>query len=228
MIRFHVVTLFENLCSGYISDSILYRAIESKKIKVDFYNPRLFVKGKYKKKWPDGNISRIVDDKPYGGGPGMVLRAEPIIDCVLSIQKKIAKRKNTKIKVIITSAGGSVFDTPYAKTTAKKYTDIIFICGRYEGIDERVTAVLKAENVSIGDYVLTGGELPALVMLDCISRQVPGVLGKYESLEEERISSHSVYTRPDTIVYNKKKYSVPKVLLDGNHKEIELWKTTQE
>jgi tRNA (guanine37-N1)-methyltransferase len=106
----------------------------------------------------------------------------------------------------------------------KKYTDIIFICGRYEGIDARIDKIFKTENISIGDYVLTGGELPAMVLIDSISRQIKGVLGKFESLEEERISSSEVYTRPEVLKYKNKNYKVPKVLLSGNHKEIEEWK----
>jgi tRNA (guanine37-N1)-methyltransferase len=224
MIRFHIVTLFPNLIENYFSDSILSKAIKQKKIKVSFYNPRKFVKGKYKKVWPDGNISLMVDDRPYGGGPGMVLRAEPLIDAVLHIKKNINKRKSTKTKIIITSAGGKKFDTVYSKNVVKKFTDIILICGRYEGIDERVCDILKAENISIGDYILTGGELASLIIVDSMSRQVSGVLGKFESLEEERVSSHKVYTRPEIIVFKNKKYKVPKVLLNGNHKEIEKWK----
>lgn len=222
--HFHIISLFPEMFDSYTSLSILARAIKNKKIKISLYNPRKFVKGKYKKVWPDGNISQIVDDRPYGGGPGMVIRACPIIDSALFIIKKINRRKNTKIKVIITSAGGKSFNTSYAKSVAKKFTDIIIICGRYEGIDERVRDVLSAENISIGDYILTGGELASLVMVDCISRQVEGVLGNIESKEEERVSAHKVYTRPEVIKYNNKKYKVPKVLILGNHNDIEKWK----
>ena len=129
-----------------------------------------------------------------------------------------------KTKIILFSPSGKKFTTEYAKQSAKKYTDIILISGRYEGIDARVQKILKAEEISIGDYVLTGGELPAMVLIDSISRQIPGVLGKYESLEEERVSSSEVYTRPEVLKYKNKNYKVPKVLLSGNHKLIEEWK----
>ncbi|MBP7804874.1 MAG: tRNA (guanosine(37)-N1)-methyltransferase TrmD [Candidatus Pacebacteria bacterium] len=223
--HFHVVTLFPEAFDSYLKESIIGRAITEKKISVSFVNPRLFVTGKkYKRVWPDGNVSQIVDDRPYGGGPGMIIRAEPVLAAVESISKKIARRKNAKVKIINFAPGGKKFTTSYAKAAAKKYTDIIFLCGRYEGIDARVTKILKAEEISIGDYVLTGGELPAMVLIDSMARQIPGVLGKFESLEEERISSGEFYTRPEILEHKGKKYRVPKVLLSGDHKKIEEWK----
>lgn len=222
--NFHVITLFPESFDSYLNESIVGRAIKEKKIKVSFVNPRKFVTGKYKKVWPDGNVSQIVDDRPFGGGPGMVIRAEPVLKAVESITKKIAKRKNTKVKIVNFSPSGEKFTTAYAKNSAKKYTDIILICGRYEGIDARVSKILKAEEISVGDYVLTGGELPAMILIDCISRQINGVLGKHESLEEERVSSSEFYTRPEVLEYKGKKYKVPPVLLSGNHKDIEEWK----
>lgn len=222
--NFHVITLFPEMFESYLGESILARAIKEKKIKVNFVNPRAFVKGKYKKVWPDGNVSLQIDDRPYGGGPGMVMRAEPIILSVESIVKKIEKKKNNKIKIINFVPSAKKFDTKYAKQAVKKYTDIILICGRYEGIDSRINKVLKTEQISVGDFVLTGGELPAMILIDSISRQVQGVLGKHESLEEERISSSEIYTRPEEIEHKGKKYRVPKVLLSGNHKQIEEWK----
>lgn len=225
--HFHVVTLFPEMFDSYLSESILARAIREKKIKVSFVNPRKFVTGKYKKVWPDGNVSLQVDDRPYGGGPGMIIRPEPVLKAVESILKKVAKKKDQKVKIIHFAPGGKKFNTAYAKTAAKKYTDIIMISGRYEGIDARVKKILKAEDVSIGDYVLTGGEVPAMVLIDSISRQVPGVLGKYESLEEERISSGEFYTRPEILEHNGKKYRVPKILLSGDHKKIEEWKQSR-
>jgi tRNA (guanine37-N1)-methyltransferase len=229
MIRFHIVTLFPNLCEPYLMDSILARAIKQKKLAVSFYNPREFVKGKYRKVWPDGNVQKIVDDRPYGGGPGMVIRAEPVIDCVDSILKKIAQREarskvksqKSKVKIILLGPHGTMFTTTFAKTATKKYTDIILLSGRYEGIDVRVKQIFKAEEVSIGDYVLTGGELPALVMIDCMARQVEGVLGNFDSREEERASSNEFYTRPEVLEYKGKKYKVPEVFISGNHKKIE-------
>ena len=142
--HFHILTIFPNLCRPYIEDSILARAIKNKKIKVDFYNPRDFVIGKYKKVWPDGNVSKIVDDKPYGGGPGMLLRAEPFISCLDKILNKINKKKKSKIKIIILGPRGKIFNTEYAKDLKeKKWTDIIILSGRYEGIDSRVAKFLK-------------------------------------------------------------------------------------
>ncbi len=229
--RFHIVTLFPESFDSYLKESIIGRAIAEKRISVSFVNPRAFVTGKYKKVWPDGNVSMIVDDRPFGGGPGMIIRAEPVLRAVESIAKKIAKRPKAKVKVINFAPSGKKFTTEYAKVSAKKYTDIIMLCGRYEGIDARVAKILKAEDISIGDYVLTGGELPAMVLIDSISRQVPGVLGKLESLEEERISSSEFYTRPEVLEWpipkkgvKSKKYSVPSVLLSGDHKKIEEWK----
>lgn len=170
---------------------------------------------------------RRVDDRPYGGGPGMVLRPE----LFLKAFSKIKIKNKNKTKIILFSTAGKKFTTMYAKQTAQKFTDVILISGRYEGIDARVGKILKAEEISIGDYVLTGGELPAMVLIDSISRQIPGVLGKYESLEEERISSSEVYTRPEVLKYTPlgggkkpKIYKVPKVLLSGNHKKINEWK----
>ena len=162
---------------SYLKESILGRAIQAKKISIKFYNPMDFCEPK-----------KRVDDRPYGGGPGMVLRSEPFLKALEAALRKL-KVKSVKLKVINFSPSGKKFTTSYAKESAHKYTDLIFICGRYEGLDARVEKIiknwkLKIENLSIGDYVLTGGELPAMVLIDSISRQTPGVLGKYESLEE--------------------------------------------
>ena len=209
---------------SYLNESILGRAIKQKKIFVSFINPRKFVTGKYKKVWPDGNVSLQVDDRPYAGGPGMVMRAEPIIKAVESITKKILKKKNSKILTINFIPSSEKFTTTSAKNISKKYTDIILICGRYEGIDARVDKILKTKKFSIGDYVLTGGEIPAMVLIDSISRQVNGVLGNFNSREEERISTSEIYTRPEILIHNNKKYKVPSVLLSGHQKNIEEWK----
>lgn len=209
---------------SYLKESILGRAIKEKKISVSFLNPRQFVSGKYKKVWPDGNVSLQVDERPYAGGPGMVMMAEPIIKAVDQVLKKISKKKNSKTLTINFVPTAEKFNTKIAKNISKKYTDIIMICGRYEGIDARVDKILKTKKFSIGDYVLTGGEIPAMVLVDSISRQIKGVLGNFDSREEERISSSEVYTRPEVLIFNKKKYKVPKVLLSGDHKKINLWK----
>ncbi len=212
---------------SYLGESILGRAIKQKKIRVSFVNPRTFATGKYRKVWPDGNVSQQIDERPYAGGPGMVMMAEPIIKAVGQIYKKISKKKKTKILTINFIPTALKFTTKSAKQISKKYTDIILICGRYEGIDARVDKILKTKKFSIGDYVLTGGEIPAMVLIDSISRQVEGVLGNFDSREEERTSSSEVYTRPEKLVYKGKAYKVPKVLLSGDHKKIESWKKDQ-
>jgi tRNA (guanine37-N1)-methyltransferase len=212
--RFHVITIFPDIFDSYINESILGRALKNKLVTIKFYNPRDFVKGSVSNYKP-------VDDKPYGGGPGMVMRVEPMLK---AIEKAVKSIKSKKIKIINFSPSGKKFTTDYAKTAVKKYTDVILICGRYEGIDARVKKIFKAEDISIGDYVLTGGEIPAMAVIDCMARQIKGVLGKFESLEEERVSTSEVYTRPEILKYKNKNYKVPKVLLSGNHKLIEEWK----
>ncbi len=224
--RFHIITIFPEMFDSYLKESILGRAVKDKKISVKFYNPMSFCK-----------LKERVDGRPYGGGPGMVLRPEFFLKAFSKIKiparnaahNAAGGKDKKKTKVIIFSPSGKKFDTAYAKNSAKKYTDIILISGRYEGIDARVQKILKAEEISIGDYVLTGGEIPAMVLIDSISRQVPGVLGTYESLEEERVSSSEVYTRPEVLKYpfgkaQGKNYKVPKILLSGNHKLIDEWK----
>jgi tRNA (guanine37-N1)-methyltransferase len=224
--RFHIITIFPEMFDSYLKESIIGRALKNKLISVRFYNPRDFIKK------PQNNY-RPVDDKPYGGGPGMVMRAEPLLKAVEFIFKKIStpSRKratpqegNKKNLIINFIPSALKFTTASAKILSKKYADIILICGRYEGIDARIDKILKTKKFSIGDYVLTGGELPAMVLIDCISRQIPGVLGKYESLEEERISASEVYTRPEILKYRGKNYKVPKILLSGHRAKIDEWK----
>lgn len=207
--HFHIITLFPDSFDSYIHDSIIGRALKDKKIKVNFYNPRDFTKDKH----------RRVDQKPYGGGPGMVM--EPL-SVIKAVEKAVGKKKD--VKVVMFSASGKEFTNVKARQFAKKYKHIVLICGRYEGIDARVQKVFKAEELSIGNYILTGGELPALVVLDSVSRQIKGVLGSFESLEEERVSATETYTRPELFAYKGKTYRVPKVLLSGHHKHIEDWK----
>lgn len=222
--NFHIITLFPHIFDSYINESILGRAQREKKLKFNFYNPRDFVK-------PTGNQKKNekpylrVDDKPYGGGPGMVMQAEP---CIKAIEKALTKCKNkkSKCKIIFLSPSGKQFDTEYAKGAVKKYTDILIICGRYEGVDSRVKKIFKAEDISVGPFVLTGGELPAMIIAECVARQIEGVLGNFDSLEEERISSSEMYTRPEVLIYKKKKYKVPVVLLSGDHKKIDEWRRT--
>lgn len=213
--RFHIITLFPKAFDSYLNESIIARAIKDKKIKVNFYNPRDFTLDKW----------RRIDQKPYSGGPGMVIQALPVIKAIQkALGGKASKFGKNRVGLVWLSPGGKQFDTTYAKKVVKKYTDIILVSGRYEGIDARVKKIFKMEEISVGPYVLTGGELPAMILIDCISRQVSGILGNFSSLEESRISSHDVYTRPEVIEYKKKKYRVPKVLLSGDHKKIEAWK----
>jgi tRNA (guanine37-N1)-methyltransferase len=221
-LNFHIISLFPDSFDSYIDKSIIGRAIKNKYIKVDFYDPRDFVKPT-KAQSKNENPLLKVDGKPYGGGPGMIIKAEPILKSIEKVFKKKSVIKN-KTLIVFLAPGGKVFDTELANTFSKKYKDIIIICGRYEGIDSRVKKVFKMIDVSVGPWVTTGGELPALVMIDVIARQIDGVLGKIESLEESRVSSGEMYTRPEVLVYKNKKYKVPKVLLSGNHKLIEEYK----
>lgn len=222
--NFHVITLFPEVCEAYTSASILGRAqktekgkgakVRGKKLSVSYYNPRDFATDKHHK----------VDDRPYGGGPGMVMYALPIVKAA---EKAMGRKDRKKVKVLMMSPRGTKFDHAYAKKLAAKYSDVVIISGRYEGIDSRVKKILRAEEVSTGDYVLTGGELPALTIIDAVARHIPGVLGTFESLEDERVSSGEMYTRPEVLEHKKKKYKVPSVLVGGNHSEIERWKEEQ-
>lgn len=206
--NFHVVTLFPEVIDAYTSASILGRAQKDKKIIIKSYQLRDFVTNKWGK----------ADERPYGGGPGMVLQAEPFVRAVEALRKK-----HKKVTVLITAAGGVPLTNAYAKKLTKQ-KDVIILCGRYEGIDARVKKILKAQEVSVGPYILTGGELPALTIIDTTARQIPGVLGKFESLEEARVASHEIYTRPEIFEHKGKKYRVPKVLLSGNHAQMDAWK----
>src|SRR3989344_761712 len=207
--HFHIVTLFPKAFESYLGESILKRAIEDKKIKASFYNPRDFA----------GNKWNRIDRPPYGGGPGLVIEALPVIK---AIEKAKSKARNAKI--IFLSPRGKQFTNEYAYKTAKKYKNIIIICGRYEGIDARVKKIFKMDEVSVGPFVLTGGELPAMLMIDVMARQVPGVLGNVDSIEERRVSSSEIYTRPEVFEYKGKSYRVPKILLSGHRAKIEEWK----
>ncbi|MEX0933639.1 MAG: tRNA (guanosine(37)-N1)-methyltransferase TrmD [Candidatus Paceibacterota bacterium] len=208
MLIFHIITLFPESFS-YLDSSMLARAKKKKKIAVKFYNPRDFTTKRHGK----------VDDKPYGGGPGMVMQAEPILKAV---EKATGRKK--KVKLIILSPDGKAFSGKEAIKLAKNYKNVILIAGHYEGIDERLAKALKVEKVSIGPYTLTGGELPAMVVVDAVAREIAGVLGSAESREHTRIASPEVYTRPEIITFKGKNYKVPKVLLEGNHKKIDEWR----
>lgn len=217
---FHIVTLFPGAFDSYLGESILKRAIEDKKIKVKFYNPRDFA---VNKTGGPKAMTRI-DQKPYGGGPGMVIQALPVAKAI----EKAKKGCKGATKIVFFNPSGKLFDTTYAKTAAKKYKNVIFVCGRYEGIDARVKKMFKMEDISVGPFVLTGGELPAMIMMDSIARQIEGVLGNFDSREEERVSSPDSYTRPEVVEYKGKKFRVPKVLLSGNHKLIDEWRNSRK
>jgi len=206
--------LFPEVIEPYVRASIVGRAQKNKLLSVKTLQLRDFAGNKWNK----------VDDRPCGGGPGMVLRAEPVVRAVESIIKKLVRKKSAKVKVVLTAAGGKPLTNAYARSLVKKYTDIVIVAGRYEGIDARVKKILKADEVSLGEFILTGGEVPALAIIDAAARQIPGVLGKFESLEEGRIASHEVYTRPEVLPWGGKKYRVPKVLLSGHHGNIDEWK----
>lgn len=223
--NFHVITLFPEVMQAYTDASVLGRAqkaekgkrakVRGKKMEVKYYNPRDFTKDKHNR----------VDDKPYGGGPGMVMQAEPVLK---AWEKAVGKKDQKKVKTLIMSPRGKTFDQKTAKKLASAYEHMVLISGRYEGIDHRVKKILKAEEVSVGDYVLTGGELPALTIIDAVARHIPGVLGSNESLEDERAASGELYTRPEVLEWKKKKHTVPKVLVGGNHKEIETWRRRKD
>lgn len=210
---FHVITLFPEIIETYAGASIVGRAQKAKLLKVKAYQLRDTAGNKWGK----------VDERPYGGGPGMVLRAEPVIKAVKKISTTIYRSTRKRPKILITSAGGKQLTNAYAKALAR-HKDVVIICGRYEGIDARAKKVLKAEEVSVGPYILTGGELPALTIIDTTARQIKGVLGKFESLEEGRVASHDVYTRPEVLTLQGKAYRVPKVLLSGHHAKKNEWK----
>ncbi|MDP2648743.1 MAG: tRNA (guanosine(37)-N1)-methyltransferase TrmD [bacterium] len=208
MIHFHIITLFPESVEPYLMSSIIGRAIATKKIEVTFYDPKDFTLDSYGR----------VDRRPYGGGPGMVLEPDAVLRAA---QKAIGRKKG--VEKIFFATDGVQFDEQAAKRLAKK-KHILFICGHYEGVDARVQKILKAKKVSMGPYVLTGGELPSATVIDAVSRFVPGVLGKAESLEDSRVSSPEVYTRPEVLDWKGKSHRVPKVLLTGHHAKIEEWK----
>ena len=207
--RFDIITIFPGMIEPYMNESIIKRAREKKLVDICVHDLRSFAEGKHSK----------VDDRPFGGGPGMVLKAEPLVRALDSIPK--AK----KHLIILFSAGGTQFDAGASILWAKKYDQIIMIAGRYEGVDDRIRKVFKIKEISVGPYVLTGGELPAMIVADAVSRHISGVLGKEESLEETRFGvGVPTFTRPDVFGWKGKKYRVPKELLSGDHKKIDEWR----
>ena len=209
--QFDILTIFPDIVESYAHESILGRAQKKKLIKITAHDLRDWAHGKH----------RSVDDTPYGGGPGMVMRADVIARAV----KDLSKTKKKKTRVILFSAAGKLFTQRDATRYAKKYGCLIMICGRYEGVDERVAKYVADEEISIGDYVLSGGELPALVVTEAVARLIPGVLGKKESEESKRLGVGVLqYTRPEEIIIGGKKPQVPDVLISGHHAEIERWR----
>lgn len=209
--RFDVITLFPDMILDYCSQSIIGRAIESRIIYINTVNPREYTEDKHKK----------VDDTPYGGGAGMVLMAQPYVDAYESVPKF------EKTKTIMLSPQGQPLNDKKVNELAQ-YEQLILLCGHYEGFDERIRDIIQPEEISIGDFVLTGGELPALCLIDSVSRKVDGTLGKIESAEDDSFSNglleYPHYTRPREY----RGFKVPEVLLNGNHAEIEKYRYEQQ
>ncbi len=239
--QFDIITIFPKIFESYFSESIIKRAQEKKIVKINIHNLRDYTTDKHK----------TVDDTPYGGGAGMVLKVEPIYAATRRVKSSAFVPKRTsagkqksrlrQTRVILLSAKGKKFDQKMARKFSK-LDQIVLICGRYEGVDERVAKYIADEEISIGDYVLTGGELPAMIIVDVVARLVPGVIAE-DSLKEESFSirkervksdfkilpqgtkfkisrEYPQYTRPAVF----KDWRVPKVLLSGNHKKIEEWR----
>ncbi len=213
---FHIITIFPEIFNSYFNESILGRAQKNKIIKIKIHNLR---------KWTDDK-HKTVDDSPYGGGAGMIMKIEPLYKAIKEIK---GKKKN--IKTYLLSAKGKTWNQSRAKKFTKE-KEIILICGRYEGVDERILKFIDGE-ISIGDYILTGGEIGAMAIVDSITRLLPGVLGNKKSAEDESHSQKDVleyphYTRPEVFKANGKKYVVPKVLLSGDHKKIAEWRKNKK
>ena len=215
MIRFDILTLFPELVSGILGESIIGRAQKAGFVSVFAHNIRDFANNKHRK----------VDDTPYGGGFGMLMMAPPVYDCYEAVKNEVkcALGDNIRSKVIYMSPQGSVLTQKKAEELAQ-YDNLIILCGHHEGIDSRVLEEIVDEEISIGDYVLTGGELPACVLIDCVSRLREGVLADKKCYEDESISSglleYPQYTRP----YEFHGKKVPDVLISGNHAEIDKWR----
>ncbi|MEK7094699.1 MAG: tRNA (guanosine(37)-N1)-methyltransferase TrmD [Patescibacteria group bacterium] len=208
--RIDILTIFPEIVSPYLEASILGRAKKAG-VKLSAVNLRDFARDKHS----------TTDDTPYGGGPGMVMLVEPIDRAVRALKSRGRKKK---VRVILTSASGKIFTQADARRLSK-YDHLIFIAGRYEGVDERVEEHIADESLSIGNYVLTGGELPALVMTDAVVRLQKGVLGNAETLSDESHNTEGVLEYPQ---YSKpakyRKWDVPKILLSGDHKKINEWR----
>jgi len=218
MMQFDIVTIFPSIFDSYLDESLIKKAREKKLIKISVHDLRKWAKGRHKP----------VDDKPFGGGMGMVLKIEPVYKALKSLRKK-----GKKCRVIFFSPRGKAFSQKKAYLYSK-YDQVIMVCGRYEGIDERAEKHLADEVVSIGEYDLMGGEIPAMAVLEAVSRLIPGVIGKKELLKErvtkrKGFLEYPQYTRPEVFEPEKgKKWKVPEVLLSGNHKEIRKWREAEQ
>ncbi len=211
--RCDVITLFPEMIAPVVGSSILKRAQEKGLLDVQIHNLRDYTLDKHK----------VADDVPYGGGAGMVMKAEPVLRAVEEIQAG-HEQKGEKIRLLLPSPKGKPFTQAYARELAQEPRPLVMLCGHYEGIDERVRLALQPEEISVGDYVLTGGELAALILIDASARLIPGVLGDPESIVEESFSESLLeyphYTRPAEV----RGMAVPEVLLSGHHEAIRLWR----
>lgn len=228
--RFDIITIFPKLFDSFLNESLIKKSVEKKLNAFFVHDLRKWAEGKHKK----------VDDRPFGGGAGMVLMAEPIIKAVTEIKKQEYKNTEKKEKtrktkkegglVILLSPAGKQFDQKMAEKFSK-YNQLIFVCGRYEGIDARVEKFID-EKVSIGPYVLNGGEVASMVIMEAVARLRPGFLGNRESLKEESHNNNKKeypqYTRPEVLTVNNKKMKVPPVLLSGDHQKIKEWREKKE
>ncbi len=212
--RFDILTIFPEIFDSYLKESIIKRAISKKLISVVIHDIRKYSKDKHRK----------VDDVPFGGGAGMVMTPQPLYDSIKAVKKL------NKGPVIYLTPQGKTLTQIKVEKLAKKPKGIILICGRYEGIDQRICDLMVDEEISIGEYVLTGGELPAMILVDSVSRLIPGVLGKKASHLEDSFSKslkrkkeYPHYTRP--AVFKGK--SVPEILLSGHHEKIEKWRNSK-
>lgn len=225
-IVFHILTAFPGVITNYFHESLFARAQKRNLVQVHLYDLRDYADVAV------GNTTsfarRTIDDRPYGGGAGMVLKIGPIFRAIADIKKNILKKykqKKKRIRVLLPSTRGAVFDADCARRLSR-YDHLIFICGRYEGVDERVADYLADEEISIGSFILSGGELAAAIITEATARFLPGFLGNEQSLEQVQ-GSYPSYTRPDVFHpadHLKASWRVPKVLLSGNHEDIRRWR----
>jgi len=215
MLKFDIITIFPKIFDSYLKESLMARAQKKRLIKINVHNLRKWSKDRHK----------TVDDRPFGGGLGMVMKIEPLFKAIKFVRSRTS---NNKTRVILFTPRGKKFNQKTAYRFSK-LDHLILICGRYEGVDERVAQHLVDEQISIGDYDLMGGELPAMIVIETIARLIPGVLGKPQLLKERITKNkgfieYEQYTRPEIF----KKWRVPKVLLSGNHKKIAAWRKAHQ